>query len=159
MPAVSASVRKDTIKIQSMKLKLPLIALAALLAIPATRADQTTPATPPPAGEHGPEHKGHRGDRLKMLAEKLDLSDDQKAKIKPIIEDEVKSAKAVHEDASLDRKAKWAKIEEIRKAHREQIKALLTPDQVKKLEELKEERGPRPGGPGHDMSGEHKPSA
>jgi Spy/CpxP family protein refolding chaperone len=82
-----------------------------------------------------------------MLAEKLNLTDDQKAKLKPIIEDEMKAMHAVREDKSLDRKAKWGKIEEIRKAHREQIRALLTPEQQKKLDELKEEHGPRPGGP------------
>lgn len=131
-----------------MKLKLTLLAAAIALAAPISYADDNTPPPPPPQGEHGPDHKGgHHGDRFKFLCEKLGLTDDQKAKVKPIVLDEMKAIKAVREDKSLDHKAKGPKIEEIRKSHREQIRALLTPEQQKKLDELKEEYGPRPGGP------------
>lgn len=80
-----------------------------------------------------------------MLAEKLALTPDQQTKIKPILEEEFKAIKAIMDDKSLDREARRTKIDEIRKAHREQIKPLLNPEQLKKLEELKEDRGP--GGP------------
>lgn len=85
---------------------------------------------------------------MKMLAEKLGLTDDQKAKIKPIVEDEMQQARAVREDESLDREARWQKFQEIRKAHNAQIRALLTPDQQKKLDEMREQHGPMRGGPG-----------
>src|SRR5215471_14524482 len=37
-------------------------------------------------------------DRLKMLTEKLNLTEDQQAKLKPIIEDQSKQMKAIHDD-------------------------------------------------------------
>lgn len=126
-------------------IKLPLVAVVFALAIPFTQAqDAGTP--PPPAGENAGKHdgagKGKRGDRFKMLAEKLELTEDQKAKIKPILEEEMKAIKAVMDDTSLDREAKRPKIDEIRKSYREKLLPLLTPEQVKKLEDIKE-RGPR----------------
>ena len=134
-------------------IKFTIAALALGLAIPASRAQDTgTPPPPPPGeqgGKHDSAHKGPRGDRFKMLVEKLNLTDDQKAKIKPILEDEMKAIKAIRDDASIEREAKWTKIRDVVQSHNTQIIPLLTPEQQKKLEELKEERGPGgPGGPG-----------
>jgi Spy/CpxP family protein refolding chaperone len=131
-------------------IKFTIAALSLGLAVASTQA-QDAGAPPPPPGEHGGPHegmrKGPRGDRLKMLAEKLGLTEDQKAKIKPIVEDEMQAGKAVRDDASLSKEAKQEKMEEIRKTHRAQIRALLTPEQQAKLDELKEEMGRGPGGP------------
>lgn len=143
----------------SMKspIKLTVAALALGLAIPSSRAQDTgtPPPPPPPAGEHGGDHKGPRGDRFKMLCEKLGLTEDQKAKLKPILEDERKAMGALREDNSLDRPTRRAKMQEIRKAHGEQIRALLTPDQQKTFDELRKEHSHGPGGP----SGPEAPEA
>jgi Spy/CpxP family protein refolding chaperone len=129
-------------------IKLPLVAVAFAMAIPFTQAqDAGTPPPPPPAGEHG-KHEGHKGpggDTLKFLTEKLSLTPEQQAKIKPITDDQKKALDAVKADTALEKDAKRTKSAEIIKAHMEQIKPLLTPEQLKKLEEMKEERGP--GGP------------
>ncbi len=117
---------------KSYKLILSVLSLVAFAAAPVLRA-QTAPTTPPPAG--APEHKGH-DDRLKELAEKLNLTDDQKAKIKPIIEDEMKAMKALKDDTSIDKKAKHEKEMEIRKSHADQILALLTPEQQEKFKDM-----------------------
>ena len=130
-------------------IKFAIAALAIGLAIPASRAQDTaTTPPPPPAGEHEGHHKGPRGDGLKFFTEKLGLTQDQQAKIKPILEDEKKSLDALHDDTTVAKDAKRAKFVEIRKTHREQIRALLTPEQQKKLDTLKEEHGRGPGGPG-----------
>ena len=127
-------------------IKYTIAALILGLALPGVRAqDTTTPPPPPPAGEHEGHHKGPHGDTLKFFTEKLGLTPDQQTKIKPILEDEKKALDALHTDASVAKDAKREKFMEIRKAHREQIRALLTPEQQKKLDELKEGRGP--GGP------------
>ena len=129
-------------------IKLPLVAVAFAMAIPFTQAqDAGTPPPPPPAGEHG-KHEGHKGpggDTLKFLTEKLSLTPEQQAKIKPITDDQKKALDAVKADTALEKDAKRTKSAEIMKAHMEQIKPLLTPEQLKKFEEMKEERGP--GGP------------
>jgi Spy/CpxP family protein refolding chaperone len=125
---------------------LPLFALSALMAAPLLRADDTPP-TPPPA------HKEGRGDRLKELAERLNLTDDQKAKIKPILQDEMKALKALREDDTLDKDAKREKMMEIRKAHAAQILAILTPEQQAKFKAMQERRkGPDGGEAPHPAS-------
>ena len=128
-------------------IKLPIIALSLCVALSAARAQNTTNPSPPiPPGEQEIQH-GPRGGRLEMLSEKLGLTADQKSKISPILDDERQSLRALHHNSALDKDAKRAKMEEIQKTHREQIRAVLTPEQQKKFDELKEERRHKPEAP------------
>ncbi|MCJ7777676.1 MAG: hypothetical protein MUP16_05115, partial [Sedimentisphaerales bacterium] len=52
----------------------------------------------------------HAGDRLKMLAEKLNLTDAQTAAIKPIFATEANDIKAVWQDNSLSKEQKQTKM-------------------------------------------------
>jgi len=79
-----------------------------------------------------------------MLA-KLNLTDDQKASIKKIEQDTMAAVKAVQGDKSLDEAAKTAKITEIRKAGREKILAVLTPEQKAQLKQMMENARDRGG--------------
>ena len=63
--------------------------------------------------------------RLKMLTEKLNLAEDQQAKLKPILEDQSKQMKAVHDDASLAPADKQAKMKELHESSVEKINAVL----------------------------------
>ena len=78
------------------------------------------------------------GDRLEMLAEKLNLTEAQTAAIKPIFAAEANDMKAVWQDNSLSKEQKQSKIADIRKSAREKINATLTPEQQAKFAELKE---------------------
>jgi Spy/CpxP family protein refolding chaperone len=78
---------------------------------------------------------------MKELSEKLNLTDAQKAAIKPILATEANEIKAVHQDSSLSTEQKQAKTKEIRDNSREKINALLTPEQQKKFAEMKGEAG------------------
>jgi len=120
------------------------ILLAVALAVPQASAQvpaQTPSVTTPDATTAAATKKGKstgvkktsgRADaELADLSTKLTLTDDQKAKVKPIIDDKeakmhtVKMAKTGSDD---DKKAK---TKEIRVAADAQIRALLTPDQQK----------------------------
>jgi Spy/CpxP family protein refolding chaperone len=97
----------------------------------------------------------HAGDRLKMLAEKLILTDAQMTAIKPIFATEANDIKAVWQDNSLSKEQKQSKMSDIRESAKEKINTILTPEQQAKWAELKEEavgqmhnRGMHPG-PGH----------
>jgi Spy/CpxP family protein refolding chaperone len=129
-------------------LKLPLLAVALALAAPFTFAQEKDAPPPPPAGEHGGQHKGGpRMDPLKMLTEKLGLTEAQQAQIKPILDERKKEMDAVRADTSLERDAKMAKAAEIFKTYQPKIRALLTPEQQKKFDDMKEEfMGGRGGG-------------
>jgi Spy/CpxP family protein refolding chaperone len=77
--------------------------------------------------------------RLKMLTEKLNLTEDQQAKLKPILEDQSKQMKALHDDTSLTPADKQAKMKELHESSTEKINAVLTPDQQAKWKQMRQE--------------------
>lgn len=77
-----------------------------------------------------------RGGAMKMMKE-LNLTADQKAKLKPIMEAQRNQMKTLREDTTLDRKAKMAKMKTMRNSMEEKVNAILTPDQRKKLADMK----------------------
>jgi len=77
--------------------------------------------------------------RLKMLTEKLNLTEDQQAKLKPILEDESTQMKTLHDDTSLAPEDKRAKMKELHGSSTEKINAVLTPDQQSKWKQMKQE--------------------
>jgi Spy/CpxP family protein refolding chaperone len=77
--------------------------------------------------------------RLKMLTEKLNLTEDQQAKLKPILEDQSKQMKAVHDDTSLAPADKQAKMKELHESSTEKINAVLTPEQQTKWKQMRQE--------------------
>lgn len=84
---------------------------------------------------------------LEHMSTELTLTDDQKAKIKPILEEQSKQMQDLREgtSASEDRRAKMKQIHENTMS---QIRPILTPDQQKKLDEMMSHRGE-----GHQHSG------
>jgi periplasmic protein CpxP/Spy len=83
------------------------------------------------------------------LAEQLDLTDDQKPKVDAIMKGVMEKNRAVREDTSLTPEEKKAKAKAIREESATQMKAVLTPEQFTKWQEMSK-RGPRmhpPGGP------------
>ncbi len=118
-----------------LKALLSVLALVAIALAPALRA-QVAPVTP--VTDASP-HNGHHGEHLKKLAEKLGLTEAQIAQIKPILQDEKQSVKALKADTTMDKKAKRGKLREIRRSHMEQILAILTPEQQVKFKEMMHE--------------------
>ena len=106
------------------------------------------------AGEAG-RGEGAPG-RLQQLAAQLNLTDDQKAKITPILQDEFQQIQQVRVDTSLTRRERFAKMGEIRQNANKQIRPILTPDQQKKLDEMREEARERFGGRGR-RGGRNRP--
>lgn len=76
--------------------------------------------------------------RLQKLATELNLTDDQKTQLKPVLQGEYKQLKAVHDDSSLSPDQKQSKMTEIHDGAKSQINSILTPEQQKKLAEIKE---------------------
>ena len=76
--------------------------------------------------------------KLQSLSSELNLTDDQKAQLKPILQDEVQQLKSVKDDASLSPDQKKAKVAEIRQSHKSQVSSILTPEQQKKFDAMKE---------------------
>jgi Spy/CpxP family protein refolding chaperone len=76
---------------------------------------------------------------LQMLSDKLNLTEDEKAKLRPILQDQEKQLKAVHDDTSLSQEQRIAKKKAIHESFHEQINAVLTPEQQAKFKEMKHE--------------------
>ena len=91
-----------------------------------------------PAGQQM--RHGQRGDRLEWLSKELNLTDDQKSQLKPILDDEGKQMRAIHQDTSLTPEQKRDKMKELRESTDPKIEAILTPDQQKKFHEMNQHR-------------------
>jgi hypothetical protein len=119
-----------------------------------TSPDQTTipaQATAPaqattPAQSHPPAAPVVRN-RFAMIAQRLELSDDQKAKAKPVFEEMAQKQSAVRADTSLDPAARRAKIKEIQADANNQLKEILTPEQFDKWQKMQPMRRPVPRPP------------
>jgi periplasmic protein CpxP/Spy len=68
--------------------------------------------------------------RMEMMSKNLSLTDDQKPKVKAVLEDSDKKMKAL---SSEDRQGDKGK--EVRKEEREKLKEILTPEQQAKMRE------------------------
>jgi len=123
-------------------------------------AGQSGQAQPGP-GQPGPErgHTGRRGmptvdDQMKHLTKKLDLSADQQAKVKPILENQRNQMEQIHNDSSLAREDRFSKMQSIHDSANTQIKGVLNEDQQKKFDQMQQERRDRMKGRwGGDKSG------
>jgi Spy/CpxP family protein refolding chaperone len=85
-----------------------------------------------------PETKAKVQAKLQELSSELNLTDDQKTQLKPVLQGEFKQLKAVNDDASLSADQKQSKMTEIHEGAKSQINSILTPEQQKKLAEMKE---------------------
>lgn len=76
--------------------------------------------------------------RLKHLSDTLNLTDKQKEQIKPILEDEANQMREMHQDKSMQREQRIAKMQEIRKNTDTKIEQVLTPEQKDKFVKMRE---------------------
>jgi periplasmic protein CpxP/Spy len=96
----------------------------------------TAPAqTPPATGPHGKRgmHRDPVAMRLQMMSQKLNLTDDQKTKIQPILQNEIQQVRAIHQNTSLSADQQKAQIQKVHQDTRDQVKQILTPEQVAEM--------------------------
>ncbi len=74
-------------------------------------------------------------DQLKILTTKLDLTDDQQAKIRPILQDLHDATAKISQDLSLSREDRLARVRPLRHKAHDQIREILNDEQKKKLEQ------------------------
>jgi Spy/CpxP family protein refolding chaperone len=73
---------------------------------------------------------------LAHLTQSLNLTSDQQAKIKPILEDSSKQMQALQQDTSMSQQDRHAKMQDIHKNSMSQIRGTLTPDQQQKFDTM-----------------------
>lgn len=134
-----------------MKLNKTLM-IAALVAGSVFAADvavRAQDATNKPAAGAPPGGPGARGRMtFDSIATQLVLTDDQKPKAKPVIEEMLQKNADVRKDgASLAPEDRRAKMKEIRDAATAKLKDILTPEQLDKWSKMQQGQR-RPGGAG-----------
>jgi len=85
-------------------------------------------------------HHGQRAGQLERLSKELNLTDEQKEKVKPILDEQTKQMHATEEDSSLTQEQKREKMKQIHETTHSQINDILTPEQEKKFAALKEQQ-------------------
>ena len=123
---------------------IAIIALGGLVAFGTLVQAQDATNTPPAGKHHRPGGPGGpSGDpkaRMDKLTQELGLSADVKTKFDAIMKDQAEQMKALSpEERKTQGKA-------IREATNDKIKAILTPEQFTKFQELQKNRGGRGGG-------------
>ena len=138
--------------------KTGMLALGACLLSALVGFGQAPPAGQPPAAQPaaGPQQPGQRArmrrdwveDRLERMSRRLNLTDEQKAKIRLILQDEAKQLRALRQDTSLSPDQQRQQAREIRTSARKQIDQILTPEQKEKRKEMwqKARKGRAPRG-------------
>jgi periplasmic protein CpxP/Spy len=120
----------------------------------------TPPAKPAPGGPPQGQRPGggmmRGGPNLDQMAQQLNLTDDQKAKVKTILENRDKKMAEFRGDNSASQEDRRAKMQALREETSTQMKAVLTPEQFEKWQQMSP-RGRRQGGPAGGPPGSERP--
>jgi Spy/CpxP family protein refolding chaperone len=93
-------------------------------------------------GKRGP--KGEAGvGRVAELSKELNLTAEQQTKMQQLRTDFRSKMEAIRNDNALSPEQKKAKFQELAKAQKEQMKSILTKEQIEKMESLRKERPAR----------------
>jgi len=111
-------------------LLLPLISVLAVWSIQPALAQDTGKGIKPGVLAQRRLH------RWNAMAKRLQLTDEQRAKIKGIINNAREQARKIRDDASLTREQKRKQLLDLRKNTRQEIGSVLTPEQREKMRKL-----------------------
>jgi periplasmic protein CpxP/Spy len=134
-----------------MRNTLCTLALAGLLTMAggAAIAQENTAAAPQQGQGYG--HRGMMSpdEQLNHLTKALNLSSDQQAQIKPILENAHQQAMQIHQDQSLAQQDRRSKMEALHQDTNSKIEAVLNDTQKQKFEEMQaKKQGHMRGGEG-----------
>jgi len=118
-------------KIETMIRGLVSLGMVGALAVPILPTKVEAKALPQAAAATGQAMK----DKLQDAVNELNLSDDQKAKIKDIFADAKSKREAVWNDASLTDDQKKAKMKDLHADTKAKVNGVLTPEQQTQLKE------------------------
>ena len=105
------------------------LGLVAALAVPVALARSQATPSPQAAGKE----KGMHGGGLLAAVESLNLTDEQKAKVKDIFADAKTKGQAVTSDTTLSDEQKKAKMKELHSGIMAKLNEVLTPEQQTEL--------------------------
>ena len=123
-----------------LKQSLLILAAAGLISIaaPFAGAQDANSQQSAPMQENGGHHHGppDPAKRTAELTKQLNLTSDQQPKVLDALQSEHSQMESLHQDSSLSREDRHAKMMDIRKSTDDQIRGLLDPTQQKKWDEM-----------------------
>jgi len=139
---------------RNRSLKLACIAITISFAFAVTPIWSQENMGPPPGGMGPGGNMGHghgmpsAQERTDHLAKELNLSEDQKAKVLSIYQDEDKQMSALHSNSGASGEDRWSKMKQIHESTASQIKGVLNAQQAKQFEAMEKrmEEGHHRGG-------------
>lgn len=138
-----------------LPLSLTLSGAACLFAVAVYAADADADASAPAPAPAAPATAARPGDKFAgMVADRLGLTAEQRTRLDGLRQAQRTALDAVAGDKTLSPEDRRAKVRGIMEANREQMKAVLTPDQQQKVAQARGQfMGGRPGGPGAERHG------
>jgi Spy/CpxP family protein refolding chaperone len=138
---VNSLIRRSLLSLITAFLLLPLSGIAQEQQNQQQTPSQSqTPQTQTDNQQQQPRGRlGHRGERMQMMAEKLNLTDQQKQQVKDLRQKTMEQARAIRNDSSLSDADKKQKLQDLHKQTREQFLSMLTPEQKQQLKEMRQE--------------------
>ena len=118
--------------------KLSLIAALALGGLMACSTLATAQDTTPPAKKGG-KNRPTVEQQVDTLTTALTLTDEQKPKVKAVLEDQQKKMQELRNETDQD--ARRTKMQDLRKETETKMKAILTPEQNTKYQEMNQRKG------------------
>lgn len=112
---------------------------------------QSAPAAAPPERGRGRRHFDP-AKRTEMLAQHLNLTSDQQAKVQDILKADQSQMQKLHEDSSVSQEDRRSKMMDLHKSSNDQIRTLLDADQQKKWDLMQSKREQRMQGHHHGQA-------
>ena len=119
---------------------LVLIAASALASAFAqqTQAPPDSQAPPPQAAGESHGHGRIPDAQLKALTRRLNLSAEQQAQLRPILEDRATQMQAIRNDSNLSRTDRRSKLKDLREESTQKLEAVLTAEQKQTYEAMQQ---------------------
>ena len=123
-------------RIRMLTLAVCALSTAMILELSAVARPQAAQQPPPSqAGPHMPPGRESVEQRVERLSKELDLTQEQRENIRPVIEEQMKQMRALREDSSLTQEQRREKAMAAMKETHEKVEAILNPEQREKLKQ------------------------
>lgn len=119
-----------------MKKLLVLATIFLAFSTTGIHAQTTAPETTAKQPDNADNKKSLKNNRQELLNQ-LDLTEDQKKQLMPLQKEERAKREKINNDTSLSAEEKQTQLKSLRKESLSKMSKILTPDQLKKLKELK----------------------
>jgi Spy/CpxP family protein refolding chaperone len=123
------------------------IIFSAVLAVSLASGLALAQAPAPNVAHHGKRHGHNPHAEAMKMSQRLNLSSDQTAKLEPILANRDQKIAALRGNTAMSQQDMKAQMRSIHKETRQQLNAVLTPEQLQQMKTMRRRRGAPQQGP------------